>query len=321
MKKKSPRIDRNQTPTVSIGMPVYNGEQWLHTAIKSILQQSYSDFELIISDNASTDKTQEICEQYARQDERVRYIRNEKNLGANPNFNKVFFESRGRYFKWASCNDLLHVDMLQRCVGELDKNGDAVLCFPNTKLFMDIDGEYQEYEDPASITSEKAHQRFRDLIEQLGLNNMLNGLFRSDALAKTKLIKTYFSSDNVLMAELTLHGKMINVPEFLFYRRMEPQSATALKDYDELVKHYRPDSSMKMIFQEWIIQFHYMKAAFGAPILKSKIKCVTFVLKNMLWHRKELWQDFKFSFIELERMTKKNILRLVTVTEFTNHGH
>ena len=99
-------------PRVSIGMPVYNGEKYLEEAIQSILAQTYSDFELVISDNASTDKTQEICLEYAARDSRVRYHRNEKNLGAAPNYNRTFELSTGQYFKWADYDDLLAEEFL-----------------------------------------------------------------------------------------------------------------------------------------------------------------------------------------------------------------
>ena len=293
-------------PTVSIGMPVYNGEQWLSSAIESILNQSFKDFEFIISDNASTDKTQEICEGFSKNDARIRYIRNDINLGANPNFNKVFTESRGQYFKWASSNDLLHKDMLQKCVAELDENPDAVLCFSNTKLFYDADGDYEEYDDLFSLTADEAETRFKDLIENLGLNNIMNGVFRSDVLKKTELIKTYFSSDSVLMAEMALRGKLINVPEFMFYRRMDEATATALMEVEDVVKHYRPDSAKKMIFQQWIIQFHYLKAVARTPIsFKSKLKCTGYVLKNIFWHRRDLFEDFKNSMKSLVQRSKK----------------
>ena len=99
-------------PRVSIGLPVYNGELFLENALDSILSQTYSDFELIISDNASDDKTEEICRSYAARDKRVRYSRNAHNLGAAPNYNRVYHLARGRYFKWASHDDVLAPEFL-----------------------------------------------------------------------------------------------------------------------------------------------------------------------------------------------------------------
>ena len=103
---------------VAIGMPVWNGEQFVSEAIESILGQTYGDLELVISDNASTDGTAEICSNYAKQDRRVRYIRQEKNIGAAPNHNEVFRRSSGQYFKWACHADVLAREFIEECVRE-----------------------------------------------------------------------------------------------------------------------------------------------------------------------------------------------------------
>jgi glycosyltransferase involved in cell wall biosynthesis len=96
-----PKLGRDK-PRLSIGMPVFNGEKYLKEALDSILAQTYSDFELLISDNASTDRTEQICREYAAKDRRIRYYRNEKNIGAPKNFNRVFELSSGKYFRWAT---------------------------------------------------------------------------------------------------------------------------------------------------------------------------------------------------------------------------
>jgi glycosyltransferase involved in cell wall biosynthesis len=107
------------SPRLSVGLPVYNGQNYLADSLDAILSQSYSDFELVISDNASTDATEEICRDYARRDDRIRYIRQPKNLGMAPNHDVVMRESRGEYFKWASHDDLYGTDLLARCVEAL----------------------------------------------------------------------------------------------------------------------------------------------------------------------------------------------------------
>ena len=94
------------TPRVSIGLPVYNGDRYLRETIEGLLNQTFSDFELVICDNASTDRTQDICNEYCLLDKRVRYYRNNENIGAGKNFNKAFSLSQGKYFKWAACDDL-----------------------------------------------------------------------------------------------------------------------------------------------------------------------------------------------------------------------
>ena len=92
-------------PRVSVGIPVFNGERFLAETIESILAQTFKDFEIVISDNASTDRTEEICRSYAARDPRIRYNRNDTNRGAAWNHNRVFELARGEYFKWQSHDD------------------------------------------------------------------------------------------------------------------------------------------------------------------------------------------------------------------------
>ena len=126
-------------PKISIGLPVYNGANFLRPALDSILQQDYTDFELIISDNASTDETSQICQQYAADDRRIRFIRCESNIGAAGNFRKVFDLARSDYFKWATHDDIHLPGFLSRCVEVLGQSPPSVvLVAPRAEL---IDGE------------------------------------------------------------------------------------------------------------------------------------------------------------------------------------
>ena len=100
------------TPAVTLSMPVYNGAGYIRTAITSCLEQDFEDFELIITDNASTDGTEDICRGFASVDRRVRYVRNSHNLGAAPNYNLGFRMGRGRYFKWCAHDDFISRDFL-----------------------------------------------------------------------------------------------------------------------------------------------------------------------------------------------------------------
>jgi glycosyltransferase involved in cell wall biosynthesis len=124
---------RMRTPRVSIGLPVYNGENYLAETLDSILAQTFTDFEVIISDNASTDRTETICRQYAAQDRRIRYLRNTSNLGAAKNYNRVFELSQGEYFKWNGHDDPLAPVFLERCVAVLDRHPGVVLCFARNR--------------------------------------------------------------------------------------------------------------------------------------------------------------------------------------------
>ena len=119
----------NETPAVpkvSIGMPVYNGEQFIRCALDSLLEQSFPDFELIISDNASTDGTEEICREYAARDQRINYVRQPLNLGAYANFKFVLDEAHGEYFMWAACDDIRSADFIELNFKFLSENQEYV---------------------------------------------------------------------------------------------------------------------------------------------------------------------------------------------------
>jgi len=115
-------------PRVSIGLPVFNGENYLTEAISSVLNQTFTDLELVICDNASTDRTHAICCEYAAADQRVRYIRNESNIGAAKNYNLVWEKSTGTYFKWLAHDDRLLPGYVAATVAALEHDPGVVLC-------------------------------------------------------------------------------------------------------------------------------------------------------------------------------------------------
>ena len=206
-------------PLVSIGLPVYNAEKYLEEALESILDQTYKHFELIVSDNASNDRTQDICLKYAQKDSRVRYYRNETNLGAAPNHNHVFELAKGKYFKWAGYDDKIAPDFLSKCVEVLEKNLDIVLCMPQTDL-IDENGQHIggfNYNVDADISSPQ--MRFKNLMLKNKYGSFIYGLMRLDSVSKTSLHGSYPSSDLVFIAELALYGRYYVMPEVVFYRR------------------------------------------------------------------------------------------------------
>jgi glycosyltransferase involved in cell wall biosynthesis len=205
-------------PKVSIGMPIYNGAQYIRQAIESVLAQDFADFELIVSDNASTDGTYEICQEYAN-DPRVRLYRNERNVGAAPNYNKTVVLARGPYFKWACHDDWLASEFLSKCVEALDKDPGAVLAYPRT-IVVDDDGNYlRHYDEKVDASSPDTTTRFLNLYWNLDLCNMIFGVMRIDVLRSTRMHPNFWEGDRVLLAELALRGRFIEVPEHLFYRR------------------------------------------------------------------------------------------------------
>lgn len=220
----SDRITATGTkPLVSIGLPVYNGSNYIDLALQTILNQSLIDFELIITDNASTDDTETICRGYAARDPRIRYYRNEKNLGAGGNFNRCFELATGKYFKWAAHDDTLAPTYLERCVALLEANPDAVLCQSLVRL-IDANGNSVGIYDSELKGADSASpsERFAALVISTHWCTETFGLIRTEALAQTRLIAPYFASDRALCAELALLGRCLQVPEPLFMNRDHP---------------------------------------------------------------------------------------------------
>jgi glycosyltransferase involved in cell wall biosynthesis len=274
-------------------MPVFNAELWLDDAIKSILDQTMDDFELILVDNASTDRTEEICRRYADQDSRVRYFRNNKNIGAPRNYNRAVRRSKGRYFKWASGNDICHRDFLAKCVAVLDTRPEVVLVLPRTSLIINGVEDARPYADDINLSSEDPIERFTKFLDNIRLNNVTNGLVRADVLKRTPQYMPFFASDTSLMAELALYGQFVEVPENLFFRRMDAASATKYKSEEEVTRHWNPDLS-PVLFSNTRAILQYFRAAVKAPIgWRARGRFLMLLLQRAIWSRQKIWQEAK----------------------------
>ncbi len=212
------------TPRVSIGLPVFNGENYLREAVDSILAQTYDDFELIISDNASTDATAAICQDYAARDARVIYHRNAHNLGAAANYDQCFHLARGEFFKWAAHDDMLREDFLAQTVARLDADPAAVLCVFATR-HVNAAGETIEYTDLSlrGLASEDPAERLAAVLAPNTFHYFF-GLFRRQALVGSQLHGDFMGSDVVLLAEAALRGRFAKCARPLFIHRRHAQS-------------------------------------------------------------------------------------------------
>jgi glycosyltransferase involved in cell wall biosynthesis len=220
-------------PVLSIGMPVFNGAKWLDDAVTSVLTQSYTDFELIIVDNASTDDTAAIALAAASRDPRVRYYRNPQNVGAHANYDRVFELATGRYFKWASCSDICLDGFFDKCVAVLDARSDVVLAYPRAIMLHTPDNAEPyatEYDDNLHLDQERPSIRFREYLGRERINNVMNGVIRADALRRTALNRPLPGSDISMIAELALLGKFIEIPDRLFIRRLGRETMGIMMD-------------------------------------------------------------------------------------------
>ena len=281
---------------VSVGIPVYNGEKWINETVGSILSQTYGDIEVIISDNATTDNTESICRDLSDKDSRVKYFRNDENIGVANNFNNVFYHSTGDYFKWSSVSDLIMPDFIEKCMDRFSCDDDIALVCPSTVLFNEEAGTEEKYVDGLDVSSDSAVERFINYLENIKLNNIMNGVIKSEALKKTGLFKNFLAADVNMIAELALYGKLVYLPEYLFYRRMEEETATVYKPVDEVLAYYNPSRKNMMLFQYWMMDLYYLQIIKRSPLLATEKKILyRYIIKTMYWHKKTLWDDFMYS--------------------------
>ena len=276
---------------VAVGMPVYNGERWLRESVSSILAQTMDDLLLIISDNASTDRTQEICRDFAAQDRRVLYYRNTRNIGVFGNYDRVFELSDSEYFKWASCNDYCDPELLEACLEPLERRSDVVLAYPRTRLFeTDLDGA-RDFEDGLNLEQDCAAERFCELLRRISLNNVMNGVIRASALRLTGLNRPYLSSDFNMLAELALQGKFVEVRRPLFYRRMNLDNTTAAQA--KASEGFFGSQGRKVRrMPSWLVEYHYFLAAIGAKVgWRGRFQMLRLLTRRWFWSRQALFHE------------------------------
>jgi len=196
------------TPLVSVGLFVYNGERFIEESLRSILNQTFTDFELIISDNASADRTGEIAEAYAHRDDRIRYYLAEENMGAGWNARRVYELARGKYFKWAAVDDLMEPDLLRRCVELLESDPGCVVAHARTKE-VDENGTFiKNYVTPMKTDYDDPVARFREMLLSGGDRcYQIYGVMRMSALRQIPPQGIYVNADGVLLARMSLLGR------------------------------------------------------------------------------------------------------------------
>lgn len=282
---------------VSIGLPVFNGEKYLKEAVDSILAQTFKDFELVISDNASTDRTEQICREYVSKDSRVRYFRNNKNIGAPDNFNRVFELSTGKYFKWASCDDVYSPEYLRKCLAVLEKDPSIILCHSKTGRIDENGKVIGNYDRSATYlaNSLKPHERFSVFISMINPVWDLFGLVLRTTLEKTPLQRRFIGSDRNLLVEISLMGRVYEVPEYLFFGREHLGSYTG-QFHSKITRTNRNSYRTQLDWwgaSNWLVLphlkncFEYFRSIRRVPLSNSeRILCYYEVLK---WFVKEGW--------------------------------
>lgn len=313
--------NRRQTvanyPRVTIGVPVYNGENYLVESLQSLLRQTFADFEIVISDNASTDRTQEICKRYVNKDARIRYSRNSTNLGSARNFNRVVELASGEYFKWAPHDDLHSADYLQKCVDILDTNPDVVLVYTRTQIIDERGMVIRSHQDKLRCDSEEVHTRFHDLLVNYMCYEIF-GLMRLKQLLNTGLVGSYGHADGVLLARMGLFGRFYEIPEPLYFNRIhESKSSLAYTSYREYTVWIDPRNAGKVLLPRWRMGYEFARSIGLAKLsFIDRMKCYAQIGYWVRTFWKSLIANIVVAFMEI---LTKLFRRLQAKVWKTNH--
>lgn len=284
---------------VSLGMPVYNGASFLEATLETILGQTFTDFELVISDNASTDSTADICKKIAAKDSRVTYFQNTKNLGAAPNYNRLVELTSGQYFKWVAHDDPLDPAYLQKCIEVLDQHPDIVVCYPSTIMIDETGADTgADPRDTLDVYAETPHARLNGYLDSSHRNRKCHAVFgviRREALVKTALIGAYARSDFILLAELAILGKFKQLDEKLFFRLEHAQSSVlANPDLDDRDKWFdtsiTKSTKLKQLF--WFRE--YLRAIASSDFSAAeKLRCYMQLHVWLRRNRKHIYRELR----------------------------
>ncbi len=284
-----------ETPRLSVGMPVYNGERFVTQAIESILSQTFRDFELIISDNGSTDATETICREQAARDPRIRYYRSDTNRGAAWNHNRVVELARGEYFRWQCHDDYCDPILLGKCLAVIDSDASVVLCYPQF-VRVDDHGKRLGVKSSRVMGGAEPVERFRSLIYRRDSCEEIYGVTRTSVIRKTALIGPYSNSDDTFLAELILYGQFREVPEPLFFYRIHPaQSTSAYPSRSGRTAWFKPSAGGARSSLPFLRLFAgYISLVWRSPLdWRKKARCYLALVGWFLYFRDWLTGDLR----------------------------
>ncbi|MCV0400950.1 MAG: glycosyltransferase [Nitrosopumilus sp.] len=287
---------------LTIGLPVYNGEKFLHKCLDSLLEQSFENFEIIISDNASTDKTQNICQEYSEKDKRIRYIRQEKNIGLLPNFNFVLDQSNNEFFMWMGVDDYILPDYVKKNMDVLASNSNVVGSVSKIKPYNFSDSPTNQIDSKFIDFTKKLRTRFKKLdafsisgnYDQKVRNyltgstcQVIYGIFRTDKLQKSIIPSLFVGLDWAEMLNVLKFGDIHVINEVLMYEFEGGRSSGGIL---HISKTYNPN-----VFSIIFPWFPFTNTCL-------KILGVKLFLKNLDYFIKLNFEGFVSQIIDLTRL-------------------
>lgn len=277
---------------VSVGLPVYNGSAYLEEALRSLVQQTHRDLEIIISDNGSHDDTPAICRGFAERDERIRYIRHEVNRGTGFNHSFVAREATAPYFRWFAYDDLLDERCIEVCAEALDANPTMVLAWPATRVIDDEGTVVSDYRTDLPFDNTSPVTRLRSLLGRSTDQTLLHmcypmyGLMRRDVLLRTGLMTSTPSADTIMLVEMALRGPWISVPQRLFSNRRHSASSMIGTTPEQVAAYYDPAAGRVFPLTQTRLAIGYLRAVLTTPLgATARLRCLGVVGRWLLRDR------------------------------------
>ncbi len=283
----------DKTPTVSIGLPVYNGADYLEQTLESLRAQTWTDYELIISDNGSTDSTPDIIQRFAAADKRIRTYRFDQNLGAWRNLNKVFEEGRGEYFVFVSHDDLYEPEFLATAVETLAQDMDALGCYARTEVIDAAGEQIKIIENDARFASASPGERVTAAVF-FAPAVIAFGFYRRAVLERTSLFEPYSGSDRTFAIELALAGRLVGLDGALFkYRQHDAQSyGSKYPTGRARIAWWDPSKADVRTYPTWRLVAEFSSRVRKAQIpIAEGIKCFCSVGRWALRRRRDLFRE------------------------------
>ena len=239
---------------VTIGLPVYNGEKFIHKCLDSLLKQTFKNFIIIISDNASTDNTKKICQEYSQKDKRIQYIRQEKNIGLLPNFNFVLEQSNSEFFMWMGVDDYILPDYIKKNMDILVSNSNVVGSVSKIKPYNFSDSSINKIDSRFIDFTKKLRNRFKKLnafsisgnYDQKVRNyltgstcQVIYGIFRTEKLQKSIIPSLFVGLDWAEMLNVLKFGDIHVINEVLMYEFEGGRSSDGIL---HISKTYNPNT-------------------------------------------------------------------------------
>lgn len=260
-------------PRLTFGVPVYNGEKYLPAALRSVQEQDLEDIEIVVSDNGSDDATQEICEEAAAADHRVRYLRYATNRGGAWNYRNVVDRATSPLFSWQAADDVKLPGFARRCVEALDAAGPRTpfVC-PRTQLIGADGNVFEDLDDERlGLGAPTPHERVHNLFVSEA-SHVLYGVVRMTALRTSRGLQPMVGDDMVLLTELLCQGPMALVDEQLFHQRQHPEQFS--QQGENQVKWHAPEGNVRFAFPQTRLDLELYRAVAVATVpLAEKVRC------------------------------------------------